>query len=683
MYFLPLQTLITSSFILFIGFFVLYKDIRSKLNIVFCIFCFSVFTWLFMFSLMYLSNSTNSAIIFARLGDVGILYLPILGYLFVLILLGQWENPYKIIFYFSLILSIPIFLMSQSKYIISGIHRFYWGNYPVAGPFYFSLIIFFGLTFYSALLLYKAYKEGQNKYDQHKLQQIKFVMYAYLGAGTGLVDYLPKYGLAIYPWGHLSAVIFITLIAYAILKHHLMDINIVIRKGLIYSVLIGLLAGTYLSLVFATTKLLGGQKEDRSIMLSVISIFIFAFIFQPLRDRIQEIIDKLFFRGKYDYQKTLKDLSVAARSIAGIDELADKMLVSIADIIKINKASIHVIDKRTDSYLMRRSIGGGGSGLSTELISKLSRQKEPIVFDNLTEGTKSEFAIVFPIMSKEKLVGVLSLGDKLSGEVYSSEDIDLLTTLCNQIGVSIENAMLYEDALETQKQLYQADKLATVGVLAAGLAHEIKNPLAAIKGFSQLIDKALTDKDLEAIKDFKEVVPRQLDRINGIVEKLLMLSKPPKQEMESVSINTIIVDIVKLIEKQAIKQKVEIKKELKEIPPITGDAGQLMQALLNLILNAIQAMPEGGIVSIRSKNNGSSFHIEVEDSGPGIPKAMMSRMFDPFFTTKNGGSGLGLAITRKIIIDHRGIIRVESEEGHGSTFTIELPLTVENGQGIA
>jgi len=415
-------------------------------------------------------------------------------------------------------------------------------------------------------------------------------------------------------------------------------------------------------------------------------MIVFAVLFQPLRDKIQEFIDKVFFRGKYDYQKTLKELSLVARSIAGLDELLDKVLTAIVSVIKLNNASIYVLDKRGGQYFVRRSIGIDIKRTLPEnddIIKQLASRKEAIMYDEVSKasGNISGFmkeigaAIIFPIITKNELVGFLCLGEKLSGEVYSDEDIDLLTTLCNQMGVSIENAMLYEDALEAQKKLYQADKLATVGALAAGLAHEIKNPIAAIKGFSQVIGRAVAENDAEAIKDFKDVVPRQLDRINEIVEKLLTLSKPPKLEKKKIDINILLDEIVRLVEKQALKQRVEIVRSFEDLPQTLADPEQLTQAFLNLILNAIQSMPDGGQIEIRTRFMGTDrIIVEFIDNGAGIPKEKLAKIFDPFYTTKTGGSGLGLSVTQKIIIDHHGKIEVESGEGKGTAFRVVLPV---------
>jgi nitrogen-specific signal transduction histidine kinase len=512
--------------------------------------------------------------------------------------------------------------------------------------------------------------------DSNFDKQIKYLIYSTcIGFFGAAMNFLLWFNIPFPPVFNVLIPIYVLMVAFAILKYRLMDIEIIIRKGLLYSLLAGLLSAFYLSAVFIFGNYLGGRKSAASILFTIFSIVFFSLIFQPLRDRIQELIDKVFFKGKYDYQKTLRSLSLTARSIAGIDELVDKILNSITETIKINKAAIYVIDKRNNSFVMRKAVGELQANLPADIIDKLKEEKETIIFKEAANISKIDYAILFPILSKERLVGILCLGEKLSGDVYSDEDIDLLTTLCNQMGVSIENAMLYEDAMESQKHLYQADKLATLGTLAAGLAHEIKNPIAAIKGFSQMIGKSFETGDKEAIKDFEDVVPRQLDKINDLVERLLKLSKPVSYEKRSLNINIVLEDIIKLTEKQAINQKVQITKELNAANEIIGDPDQLTQAFLNLILNGIQSMPDGGILAIKTldiNDHGHNISIEIKDTGVGIPEDKLDKIFDPFWTTKEGGMGLGLAVTKKIIDDHKGKIDVESEIGKGTIFQVRL-----------
>jgi len=582
--------------------------------------------------------------------------------------------------------SFALFVFTFTSMFSQGVSYSFGARYlTVPGKLYvlFPLITFAA----SSLSLFALIKE-RNKSSGYRRIQLDYLLFA----GSMIIAAVFFYFLLVYkiiytPFDNVLNIVYGVVMAYAMLKHRLMDITIVIRKGLMYSFLIGSFTGLYLAILYIFSSLLGGLGSRTSVYFSAILIVIFAISFQPLRDKIQDFIDKVFFRGKYDYQKTLKELSLVARSIAGLDELLDKILTAIVSVIKLNNASIYVQDKRGGRYFVRKSIGmdikRASLSENDNIIKQLSSRKEAVMYDETTKISQDisvfmkevDATIVFPIIAKNELEGFLCLGEKLSGEVYSDEDIDLLTTLCSQMAVSIENAMLYEDALEAQKKLYQADKLATVGALAAGLAHEIKNPIAAIKGFAQVIDRAVIEKDSEAIKDFKEVVPRQLDRINEIVEKLLTLSRPPKLEKKKIDINSLLDEIVKLVEKQALKQRVEIVRSFEELPKTLADPEQLTQAFLNLVLNAVQSMPDGGQIEIRTRFLGMDrIIVEIIDNGAGIPKDRISRIFDPFYTTKDTGSGLGLSVTQKIIIDHHGKIEVESEVGKGSKFTIMIPV---------
>ena len=283
-------------------------------------------------------------------------------------------------------------------------------------------------------------------------------------------------------------------------------------------------------------------------------------------------------------------------------------------------------------------------------------------------------ALCIPLFFESRLIGLFNLGNKLSQDMYTDEDIDLLTTLANQLAIAIENASLHEEMLKAQKQLLMADKLSALGRTAAGLAHEIKNPLAAIKGMSQAMDKNINDPEFQ--KDFREVVPREIDRLNNLVENLVRLGRSPKLQFTLVNVNSLLENTLKLFEGRCRAHRIAISKELGHLPEIKADPEQLTQVFTNLVLNAIQAMPGSGDLMVKSDSRENSIVIEIADSGQGIPEEKLKDIFEPFFTTKEEGMGLGLAITYKIIKDHRGEIEVESRPGQGTRFSISLPLTV-------
>lgn len=319
------------------------------------------------------------------------------------------------------------------------------------------------------------------------------------------------------------------------------------------------------------------------------------------------------------------------------------------------------------------------------LIVHLKKVRRPVVLDEVAREVESGggelaevkkeleglgAALCIPLFFEEKLIGIFNLGNKLSQDMYTDEDIDLLTTLSNQLAIAIENASLHEGMLQAQKQLLMADKLSSLGRIAAGIAHEIKNPLAAIKGMSQSIDQGM--KDPEFIKDFSEVVPKEIDRLNNLVENLVRLGRTPHPQLISVSVNDVIEGVLKLFDNRCRNKGINVSKELNSLPEIKADPEQLTQVFTNLILNAIQAMPKGGELRLSSRRQEGKLVIEVADTGQGIPEENLKNIFEPFFSTKDEGTGLGLAITYKIIKDFGGDIEVESRGGEGTRFRIIL-----------
>ena len=231
----------------------------------------------------------------------------------------------------------------------------------------------------------------------------------------------------------------------------------------------------------------------------------------------------------------------------------------------------------------------------------------------------------------------------------------------------------------------RADRLSMVGTMAAGLAHEIKNPLGGIKGAAQLLQMELADN--HELQEYTELVIRESDRVNRIIEELLDLSRPRQEQNRAVNISQVLDEIV-MLQKQAFADRgIDFKLQLDpSIPAISGDRDQLIRLLLNLIKNAGEASPDNDIIIIESRID-SEYHmsfpgarptpivlITINDNGPGIPQKLLEQVFTPFFTTKIGGSGLGLAICQKIITDHGGFMHINNRSNGGASVKVSLPL---------
>lgn len=272
-------------------------------------------------------------------------------------------------------------------------------------------------------------------------------------------------------------------------------------------------------------------------------------------------------------------------------------------------------------------------------------------------------------------------------------------TSIDEIGhLAREFNMMIAELKESQDHLIASEKLAALGTMAAGMAHEIKNPLVALRTFTQLLPLKWEDKEFR--DKFASVIPPEIDKINKIAENLLKFGRPSKPEFKPIDIETVLEEVLELVDNQIKKNNIRVGTKFVKTPKINADPSQLSQAFLNIIMNAIQAMKEGGELIIKTDVGhviqlgkitkggllGSAqreaetagqktpmVFVEVTDSGPGISEENMKNMFDPFFTTKESGTGMGLPITLRIIEDHRGSIKLRSQIGKGTTFIIMLP----------
>jgi signal transduction histidine kinase len=301
------------------------------------------------------------------------------------------------------------------------------------------------------------------------------------------------------------------------------------------------------------------------------------------------------------------------------------------------------------------------------------------------EGLGSE--VLVPLLAKRRLIGFISLGKKSGKGIYSGEDIDLLETLANQTAIAIENAKLYEDLKKQKAVMRRADRLASLGTLTAGLAHEIRNPLVAIKTLTQLLPERLDDEEFR--KDFLKIASGEVDRISSLVNELLEFARPTSPQLQLQNIQDTMDGMILLISTETKKKSVEIVTHYEEsLPLVAADREQVKQVFLNVLLNAIEATSDGGQVSVEirtfAKKSGEEFlQVEIRDTGRGIPEEHLENVFTPFFTTKDKGSGLGLSISHQIIQEHGGTISVESRIGEGSSFFINFPVSGEASGDLA
>lgn len=297
----------------------------------------------------------------------------------------------------------------------------------------------------------------------------------------------------------------------------------------------------------------------------------------------------------------------------------------------------------------------------------------------------STFASV-PLMASGKVVGVIIVDNCFNKRPITDEDIRFLTMFANQAGLAIENSLLYSDIneahlelKETHDRLLQSEKLAALGEMAANVAHEIRNPLTSLGGFARRLLKKVEG---HTEKRYAEIIVKEVERLEGLLTDILILSKKSAGPFKSHNVNKIIDSVVHQLSDELKTKKVELIKELADsLPRIDCDSQQLKQVFINLLTNSIQAMQDGGTLTIGTylvtEAETSYVGISITDTGGGIPETFVNNIFNPFFTTKDTGTGLGLSITDRIVAHHHGEIELINRPGEGATFIVKLPIRHE------
>jgi signal transduction histidine kinase len=406
---------------------------------------------------------------------------------------------------------------------------------------------------------------------------------------------------------------------------------------------------------------------------------------------------------------TLNAISKIISSSLNLDEMLSSTIDNILDIPEVDSVSIYLLNDGgkilnlaahkglsanfINNPLMRsRNPGNGLLGQvlldgKPKLINNTLQSFGPDVDLLIEEGFQS--TVYIPLTTKGASIGVMCVS-ALNPNTFSSEFVEFLTVIGNHIGVAVDNANMhknikeaYQDLKEVQEQIVWTEKLASLGKLAATIAHEINNPLAGVLNYIRLIIKQLSRNNfshekLEDIFRYLKIMESETARCTEIVKDLLAFARRTKITMESNSIEDIINKTLNLISHELEMKELQVKKNIAQnLPKVKCDFKQIQQVLLNLMYNASEAMPNGGTLTITAaKANGAQALLEVaiSDTGCGISEQDMEHIFEPFFTTKEEGKGvgLGLSVVYGIIARHNGTIAVESGPGKGSTFTVRL-----------
>lgn len=705
-------TLLVAFIILAIGLFVLKQNSSSRIHFTFFLLCAALFIWLTGYSWIYLLNDSAIALqVYRSYTFLGVVLIALNVYHFTILWLRLWEAQKWFVF-LGYVLCLGIYMLAWSTdWVIPYMDRYYWGfysHYRALGALIFGTFIFY-FVFSFVNYTYRL----KHPIPTVQRSQIQAVIFAFCFAFTGATDFLPKlWHLEIYPFGYLSAFFWIMGMAYAIVKYRVMDIQTVIHKTLMW---IGT-SVVYISPGAVVAFLMKDWLFHLPKSLYTGFVFLFMILFVPYVRLVQPYIDQWFQRRQWDLSQVIKQFTEELTHLKTLEDLAHHILQTIQKTVYPQDVNLMLWDEGGSECMIFDVDGKAvkiNCGKHDVFFRFLGTYREVVLaeyveidprLESVRNGARSYFGesnaqVCIPIALDEKLIGMINLGRKANLKGYSGTEIRFFSDLRGSAAIAISNSLHLiamqanlrkwneeldkqvqertRELKEAQAQLIQAEKLATIGTLAGGVAHEINNPLAAILTNAQML---LAEKLDEDAKGSVELIEEAAERCRNIVQKLMKYSrKSPEQERtQTADLKEVIENTVSFLRYQLDQENIVVEVSFRLKSRVAGNPNELSQVFTNLILNArdaLQRKQSGRRISIRGYEKGSEAFVEIEDNGCGIPKENLSKIFDPFFTTKDvgKGTGLGLSIAQGIVQKYGGSISVKSQTGKGTVFTSQFP----------
>jgi PAS domain S-box-containing protein len=674
-------------------------------------------------------------------------------------------------------------------------------------PLYFAVL--FAVSF--GILLH-SFRRTRNLVAR---KQMKWLVW---GTGAGVMPFFVFYAvpfalgreprLAMELAGYIPLALIPLSLAYAVVKHRLMDVELIFRRTLVYTLATAAIVGLCLLAVGLLEVLQSGDEEPGGAIIAVLCTLLVVLFFTPVKARIQEGIDKLAFRERYNSRRALLRLSQDLNTDLDLARIADRLLEGVRAALGVSGVAVFLPDE-DGGFTIFRSLGlepsqAGARLPSPGTLTAALTRGEPVNAEATPEAFPEAgplgLALYFPCRAKRELIAILGVGRKEGFDPLNSEEVDLVQALAGQAATAIMNGRLYrslrekadelqalteynENILESidagilvldldgrvarwnrplealygqrreatlgrtldeifpesflealrgslvlgdreeiahiyklhlpsadgrslmvnvalapfqlgsgercgtilileditarvrlEEQLQHSEKMASIGLLAAGLAHEVNTPLTGISSYTQMLREQVDNLDPKA--ELLEKIEKQTFRAAKIINNLPNFSRSSSAELERLDLNKVVLDVLSLLEHQLDKSHIKLRKELAaELPPVRGNENRLQQVFFNLILNARDAMPRGGWLTLATSADEDTVIVEVMDTGTGIKREHIKRIYDPFFTTKGigRGTGLGLSVSYGILQEHGGAIFVDSSPGKGTTFQVALP----------
>lgn len=608
-----------------------------------------------------------------------------------------------------------------------------WGNESILGWGYIYYGIYFSfLWILSSYNLIKKYIRSKGIFRA----QLRYILIGTIFSmlfGSIFDLFFILFGNYKWIWlGPYSSFTFVLFSTYAIVRYRLMDIRIVARKTFIY---FGVALFSYIAynlIILGYTKYFGSVYDANTMIVGIAIAPIFVAGFYLVDKLLTNVANKYFFSGLYNYQLTITNLSRELSHFNDLNKIVDLIVETIKSTMRLNRAGVLLIDQAQTPVLYRiaKVIGfNEKNGISLVkdnfLTQYLQKTQKPLVLEELDmlardakkevdknnfvqlhdNMVKIEASLCLPILGSQKLIGIIVLGGKISGDAYLKEDLDLLSTLSFQAGIAIENARLFSEVKDFNKTLkqkvdeqtkdlrQQAEHLKKLLAMRSEFldiaSHQLKTPVSVILGTASMFREGTMDKlPKEQQQKFMDNIFFKAKKLGTIINDILRASEMDTENfqllpgsLKSIQVETIGQSLIEDFENEAKEKGVEFKvvSPKQKLAPVLADHDFLEQAIYNLVDNAIKYTKQGS-VTLSFIDAEQNINIEVKDTGVGIPEVDKTKLFGKFNRAANAvdmytdGSGLGLFIVKKIVEAHPGgKISFTSQEGQGTTFIITLP----------
>lgn len=669
MNFYPLTSFLVGLYNFIVGFFVLSRDKTNPSYRSYCLLCVCTGFWAMgAVGLCFIQSKMLALIIDKNIYAWGV-FVPGVYASWIYRLLNKYDERKALIRTAHLISIVFLFFVLFTNYFIKEeVFRNTFVNYMTTpGVAYNIFIVFFyAVIFYVAFDLLKVYKNSEGK---RKVQLRYIILSTFFGfAGTTnyfLIVYKPE--LLKYPsLGNLSLILYLSLMSYAIIKYQLLDIEVVIKKTLVFA---GLLASVFTMLILPTLIIQEYLVRNAGIGVRLIGLAISGIIIILTMKRIEtfliDVTDKYLFQRKYDYKELLKTFTAEVLTVLDLNKLVKLTVNKLAEIAKLSSCAIYLFDEDKKIFSLTTS----------EDIANSADIAKNLVIDPTTESgyILQNNKLLIPMIHNNKAMGVLVLGKKRSDKEYAQDDLDILMPLARTLAIAISNAQLFIELEKMQMEATQKEKMATVGTLAAGMAHEIRNPITTIKIFTEYVPDKLEDSTFRS--KYRDIVIKEVNKIDHVIQTLIDFSSDEvAAELEDVVLRDIIDELIATFStKDDVRGRIELIKNIPaNLSNIKVNRKEMDEILTNLTQNAVHAIKGRGRITFEASEGNGSVILSIKDTGCGIPEDILKNIFTPFFTTKEKGFGLGLFVVNKLVKRNNGKLSVESKVGEGTTFRLEL-----------